>query len=166
MTNPATASTDDLRALLTAGSTLAGNDFHAAAIGLLDFAGLLDRSRVRAHIEVGDLAEDDDTGEVVTARIDWAGLAHADDLGPLSSTEYRLLRLAVSIARGGIGVELNEALRDLGDAHSRAVLHAVAVALGLGEDVEITDSAAYIARKQRHDDRLAALLGERATELS
>jgi hypothetical protein len=115
MTDLATASADDLRAWLFAGSKFAGDNRHAAAVGLLDFTGLLDRASVRAHIEVEDL-DDGRTRETV-AWLDWAGLAGAD-IGQLNSARYRLLRLAVSIARAGIGVELHEALQDLGTLQS------------------------------------------------
>ncbi|WP_280396014.1 hypothetical protein [Nocardia brasiliensis] len=157
-----TLSTPELRGLLDAGTALSENNFHAAAIGLLDFAGLLDRRDVRTHVQI-EQAYDNDGRPVRAARIDWAGLSADTGIGPLGGGAERLLRLAVSIAHS-TPVDLQGALSGLGHEHARAVLDAVAGALGLGGDVEITDTPAYLARRQAHDEALAAVLERRGLD--
>ncbi|WP_280184503.1 MULTISPECIES: hypothetical protein [Nocardia] len=156
-----TTSTADLRRWLDAAATLAGNDLHATAIALLDFAGLLDRTDVRDLIEAKTVIGRDDQ-PVRGAWIDWAALARAvdtDAIGPLGSGADRLLRLAVSIAHGR-PVDLRGTLPGLGHAHARAVVTAVVRACGLADDVEINDTPAYLARRRAHDAALAEMPGE------
>lgn len=152
-------STEELRGLLDAGAVLRGNDFHAAAIGLLDFAGLLDRRDVRAHVQI-EAVPDHDGRDVRAAWIDWPALADVEKIGTLGGAQHRLLRLALSIAHG-TPIDLRGALSDLGHAHARAVLAAVVRALGLAGDVEISDSAAYLARRRADQDAVHELLADR-----
>lgn len=161
MTDPIldTCTTDDLLRWLRTAARDDANDRHLAAIDLLDFASLLDRRDVRAHIRVGAITHDDEPDDpgIAAAWIDYAALADTEQIGPLSGAHDKLLALAVSIA-GGTPVDLRRTLFGLGEAHSRAVLSAFAVALGLGGDVEITDTPAYLARARAREDALAHLL--------
>lgn len=164
MTDPTTASTDKLREWLITGGDLAEGRHQRAAVELLDFAGLLDRRDLRAHITTRLVTDSDDRPHLI-ARMDWTALAAAD-LGPLGGAQRRLLDLALSLG-GGIRVDLRSVVcAELGDAHARAVLAAVARALGLAEDVEITDTPAYRERKRTHNDAIAAVLAERGVELT
>ncbi|MGW4719470.1 hypothetical protein [Nocardia sp. NPDC004260] len=155
-------STEELRGWLDAGAVLRGNDFDAAAIGLLDFAGLLDRRDVRAHVQI-ETVPDRNGRDVRAAWIDWPALADVQKIGTLGGAQHRLLRLALSIAHV-TPINLHGALSDLGHAHARAVLAAVVRALGLAEDVEITDSAAYLARRRAHEDAVHELLADRGLD--
>lgn len=159
--DPTTVSTDELRGWLTAGSQLGDDRFHGAAIDLLDFADLLDRRSVRAHIGT-EIATDNYGTDHRIAWVNWRDLGADTDLGPLGGAQDRLLRLAVSIAVGA-PVQLRDALQGLGDQHARAILAAVARALDIAEDIDITDTPAYRDRKRAHDDMLATILGDRET---
>ncbi|WP_280426395.1 hypothetical protein [Nocardia carnea] len=153
---------DDLRRRLDAGCTLSGNPFHRAAGDLLVFADLVDRAAIRRHIDTETLP-DRDNQNVEVAWVDWSALArdlHDDQIGPLHGGQDRLLRLALSIAHG-TPVDLLGALSGLGHAHARAVLDAMAIALELAEDVEITDTPAYLERKSREDNALREVLADR-----
>lgn len=157
MTPPTTAPTDQLRDWLLTGADLADGRHQRAAVELIDFAGLLDRRDVRAHIHTRVITDDGSARHI--ARVDWMALAAAG-LAPLGGAQQRLLNLAVSIG-GGVPVDLRTAVcGELGNAHARAVLAAMVRALGLTEDVQIADSDAYLERKREHDERLAELLGE------
>ncbi|MFD4356782.1 hypothetical protein ACFWPX_29820 [Nocardia sp. NPDC058518] len=159
MTDIATVATDELRAWLITGCDLADNDHHRAGIDLLDFAGLLDRRAIRAHIDIDD-PDHSDGLEPCAARVDWAALGAETDLGPLGGAQRRLLALAVSIA-GGVPVDLRDAVSvELGAAHARAVLAAVVRALGLADDVQISDTPAYLERKRAHAEWLAGFEAE------
>ncbi|MFD3430914.1 hypothetical protein [Nocardia fluminea] len=104
-------------------------------------------------------------GQHLIARVDWTALAAAN-IGPLGGAQRRLLDMALSLG-GGIRVDLRSVVcSELGDAHTRAVLGAVARALGLAEDVEITDTPAYRERKRTHNDAIAAVRTERGVELT
>ncbi|MEV0760413.1 hypothetical protein [Nocardia sp. NPDC050435] len=153
MTDIASMPTDELRRRLD----LADNRYHRAAIGLLDFAGLLDRRDIRAHLDL------DTTGDQAALWVNWRALGADTGLSAMGGTQLRLLRLAVSIACG-IPVDLRESLSGLGHQHARAVLTAVAEAMDIGEDVQITDSPAYSARKRADDEAIAALLAGRGAE--
>ncbi|WP_280246690.1 MULTISPECIES: hypothetical protein [Nocardia] len=155
-------STEELRGWLDAGAALAGNDFDAAAIGLLDFAGLLDRRDVRAHVQI-ETVPDRDGRDVRAAWIDWPALADVQKIGTLGGTQHRLLRLALSIAHR-TSIDLRGALSDLGHAHARAVLAAVVRALGLAGDVDFTDSPAYLARRRADQEAVQALLADRGLD--
>ncbi len=158
MTDPTTASTDQLRGWLLTGGDLAEGRHQRAAAELLDFAGLLDRRDVRAHIQTRIITDSDDRHHLI-ARVDWRALAAAD-LGPLGGAQQRLLNLAVSLG-GGVPVDLRTvACGELGDAHARAVLAAMVRALGLADDVQISDTPAYLERKRDQEARLAEFLGE------
>ncbi|MEU4712005.1 hypothetical protein AB0G00_36840 [Nocardia salmonicida] len=159
MTDPTTASTDKLREWLITGGDLAEGRHQRAAVELLDFAGLLDRRDLRVHITTRLVTDSDDRHHLI-ARVDWTALAAAD-IGPLGGAQRRLLDLALSIG-GGIRVDLRSVVcSELGDAHAhaRAVLAAVARALGLADDVQISDTPAYLERKRERDEQLA-FLGE------
>ncbi|WP_033247437.1 hypothetical protein [Nocardia carnea] len=157
-----TLPTDDLRRRLDAGCAVSGNPFHRAAIGLLGFADLLDRADIRRRIDI-ETVPDRNNQDVEAAWVDWSVLArdlHDDQIGPLHGGQDRLLRLALSIAHG-TPVDLLGALSGLGHAHARAVLDAMAIALELAGDVEITDSPAYLERKSREDNALREVLADR-----
>lgn len=158
MNDPTTASPGELRDWLAAGCALSDSHFHRAAIGLLDFADLLDRRDIRRHIEV-------DPEHGAAAWVNWRELAADPDLAPISGGADRLLRLAVSIAHG-TPVDLQGALSGLGGEHARAVLAAVAGALGIAEDIQITDAPAYLERKRAENAAIEATLAARGTELS
>ncbi|WP_433574172.1 hypothetical protein [Nocardia brasiliensis] len=157
-----TLATAELRRLLDTGTALSDNHFHAAAIGLLDFADLLDRTDVRAHLRVQTVPDPTDQ-PVRAAFADWAALGADTGIGPLYGGADRLLRLALSIAHG-IPVDLSGALSGLGHAHARAVLDAMAVALGVGGDVEITDTPAYLARRRADQEAVRAILERRGLD--
>lgn len=158
MTDPTTASTDKLREWLITGGDLAEGRHQRAAVELLDFAGLLDRRDLRAHITTRLVTDSDDRHHLI-ARVDWTALADAD-IGPLGGAQRRLLDLALSLG-GGIRVDLRSVVcSELGDAHARAVLAAVTRALGLANDVQISDTPAYLERKRERDEQLAEFLGE------
>lgn len=134
---------EDLRRWLDAGAELAYNDGHAAAIALLDTAGLLADDDIVAFIETATVAGRD--GQTVRgAWVDWAGLAHAIDtaaIGPdLDGDAVRLLYLAASLAHGR-PVDLRAALFGLDPVHARAVVAAVARATGLTAPGADTDRA-------------------------
>ncbi|MFD4353576.1 hypothetical protein ACFWPX_13525 [Nocardia sp. NPDC058518] len=138
MTDPITASTDKLRAWLITGGDLAEGRHQRAAVELLDSAGLLDRRGLRAHITTRLVTDNDDRHHLI-ARVGWRALSAAD-LGPLDRAQRRFLDLAVSLG-GGIPVDLRLVVcAELGDAHVRAVLAAVARALGLTDAVQISDT--------------------------
>ncbi|WP_194829241.1 hypothetical protein [Nocardia sp. XZ_19_231] len=158
MTDPITASTAKLREWLITGADLAEGRHQRAAVELLDFAGLLDRRGLRAHVTTRLVTDSDDRHHLI-ARVDWTALAAAD-IGPLGGTQRRLLDLALSLG-GGIRVDLRLVTSaELGDAHARAVLAAVTRALGLADDVQITDTPAYLERERKRQERLAEFLGE------
>lgn len=153
MTPPITATTDQLRDWLLTGADLAEGRHQRAAVELLDFVGLLDRRAIRAHIDTRVITDPDGRAHHV-ARVDWQALAGAD-LGPLGGAQQRLLKVAVSIA-GGVPVDLRYVTSgELGAAHARAVLAAVVRALGLAEDVQISDTPDYLERKRAHEEWLA-----------
>lgn len=153
MTPPTTATTDQLRDWLLTGADLAEGRHQRAAVELIDFVGLLDRHAVRAHIDTRVITDPDGPAHHV-ARVDWQALAGAD-LGPLGGAQRRLLDLAVSIA-AGIPVDLRYVTGgELGAAHARAALAAVVRALGLADDVQISDTPAYLERKRAHEEWLA-----------
>lgn len=154
MSDPTTASTDQLRDWLITGGDLAEGRHQRAAAELLDFAGLLDRRDVRAHI-----VTDSDNRHHLIARVDWRALGAAD-LGPLGGDQRRLLGPAVSLG-GGIPVDLRSVVcGELGDAHARAVVAAVVRAIGLDDDVQISDTPAYLERRRAQEKHVAAMLGE------
>ncbi|MFD6401199.1 hypothetical protein [Nocardia sp. NPDC060249] len=158
MTDPITASTDKLREWLITGGDLAEGRHQRAAVELLDFAGLLDRRGLRDHITTRLVTDSDDRHHLI-ARVDWTALAAAD-IGPLGGAQRRLLDLALSLG-GGIRVDLRSVVcAELGDAHARAILGAVTRALGLADDVQISDTPAYLERKRERDAQRAEFLGE------
>ncbi|MFF7944795.1 hypothetical protein ACFZC5_34315 [Nocardia gamkensis] len=138
---------------------------HGAAIGLLDFAGLLDRSDLRRYIQIQTrIVPDDENLDVEAAWVDWAGLAAAgEEIGPLYGGQERLLRLALSIAHG-TPVDLCATLSGLGHEHARAVLDAMVPTLDLSGDVEIADAPGYLKRKRPHDDILRRVLPARGMD--
>ncbi|MEV0367991.1 hypothetical protein [Nocardia fusca] len=155
-----TVSTEDLYRWLTAGAALGDRTFHAGAIELLNFAGLLDRADVRRYIQT-ETVPDREGNDVDGAWVDWAALARSvedGEIGALYGGQDRLLRLALSIAHGTL-VDLSATLSGLGHAHARAVLDAMTAPLGLAGDVEITYTAAYLERKRADDDRVRQFLG-------
>ncbi|UGT58799.1 hypothetical protein [Nocardia asteroides] len=152
MTPPTTASTDQLRDWLLTGADLAEGRHQRAAVELLDFADLLGRRDVRTHIDTRVITDDGRARHI--ARVDWTALAAAD-LGPLGGAQQRLLKLAISIA-GGVPVDLRYVTSgELGAAHARAALAAVVRALGLADDVQISDTPDYLERKRAHDEWLS-----------
>ncbi|MGW6426686.1 hypothetical protein ACWF82_28780 [Nocardia sp. NPDC055053] len=158
MTDIAIVPTDKLRAWLITGGDLAEGRHQRAAVELLDFVDLLDRRDVRAHIDTRLITDSDDRHHLI-ARVNWTALAAAD-LGPLDGAQRRLLNLAVSLG-GGVPVDLRTVVcAELGEAYTRAVLAAVVRALGLADDVQISDTPAYLERKRDQDERLAEFLGE------
>lgn len=153
MTHPSTATIDQLRGWLLTGADLADGRHQRAAVELLDFADLLGRGGVRAHIHTRVITDDDGRTHHI-ASINWQGLAAAD-LGPLGGAQRRLLDLAVSIA-AGVPVDLRYVTSgELGAAHARAALAAVVRALGLADDVAISDTPAYLERTRAHEQWLA-----------
>ncbi|MGW5384006.1 hypothetical protein [Nocardia sp. NPDC003963] len=160
-----TVSTEDLYRRLTAAAALGGRTFHAGAIEMLNFTGLLDRADIRRYIETETVPDREDI-DLDGAWVDWAGLARAvqnEEIGGLYGGQDRLLRLALSIAHGTL-VDLQASLAGLGHAHARAVLTAMVAPLGLAGDVEITDTPAYLARKRADDEALRQILGERGPD--
>ncbi|MGY0498254.1 hypothetical protein ACWZHB_07130 [Nocardia sp. FBN12] len=151
---------DALRRQLRTWCARASNQFHRAAIDLLDDTGLLDHPEVRAHIEVATIT--DRQGHSTTiAWIKWSTLPRFQQTGPFGSIYDRLVPLAVSIAHG-TPVNLQAVLPGLGHHHARAVLAAVARALGIADDVDITDAPSYVAAEQGRRQALSRLLADNA----
>ncbi|WP_159850277.1 hypothetical protein [Nocardia sp. CY41] len=150
-------STQDPRCRLDAACALSDNRFHAAAIGLLDFAGLLDRREVRRYIQTHTVP-DDENQDVEAAWVDWAGIAAAgEEIGPLYGGQDRLLRLALSIAHG-TPVDLEphcpgSATHTPARSWTRWCPRWTCPAT--------SRIAAYLERKGEHDDALQAILASR-----
>ncbi|MGV9679079.1 hypothetical protein ACWDSJ_27675 [Nocardia sp. NPDC003482] len=155
MTTALTA--DRLRTLLETGAAAADSRFQRAAIHLLAFTDLLGRAGVQdAHIQTDTVTIDG--REVPAAWIrDWSAVGRLENLGSLTSGQERLVRLAASMAHG-TPVDLRAALSELGHAHARCVLEAVAISLDADQYYTITPTPALIAHQNLQDELLADTL--------